>query len=395
MKGTEKEIFVAKTFKGLEEVLGRELLRIDADNVEVLRRAVRFEGDKKLMYRANFELRTALRILKNIDQFKVETVEDLYNGIKNIPWNKYMNIYKTFFIDAFSASDLFNNSEFLAMKSKDAIADFFMEQTKKRPSVKKENPDLIINVHIANNLCTVSLDSSGEPLFKRGYRIATGEAPINEVLAAGMIYLSGWKSQTHFIDPMCGSGTLPIEAAMQAYQIPAQIKREEFGFFKWRNFDKQLWEEVKRYSISRILTKGDRNIRIIGSDISENMIKIAQQNIKNAGLGKFIELEKSSFSNFKTPEGNKIIIMNPPYNERLKKLNINEFYSQIGNKLKASFINSKAWIITSNNLALKNIGLAPSKKITLNNGALESKFACFEIYLGSKKQKYQIKDGKK
>ena len=382
---TNKEMYdlVAKTFKGLENVLAIELKNLGASDIKVLNRAVSFKGDKALMYKTNLWLRTALTILKPIRTFKTRNEADLYKGISEIDWSEYLNVDDTLCIDATVSSPYFNNSQFVALKAKDAIVDQFRTKFGKRPSIDTEKPTIVLNIHLTEDDCDVSIDSSGESLHKRGYRVNSTIAPLNEVLAAGMILLSGWEGKSNFIDPMCGSGTLPIEAALIGYNIPPGIFRKEFGFEKWKDFDSDLFETVYNDDSE----SADFKHRIIGSDISGGTIRIATDNAKNAFLGNKITFEVKSFESY-TPslEGGTVMI-NPPYGERLKKTNMQEFYQLIGNQLKRNFAGYDVWLISGNKEALDFLGLHPSKKIVLFNGAIECKFQNFNIYEGSLKAK--------
>jgi len=377
---------VAKTLAGLENVLADEIRALGAESVLVERRAVSFIGDQELMYKANFHLRTAIKILKPIAEFEVTNRDELYDHAKEIPWTNYLALGKSFAIDATVQSEMFVNSMFASLRVKDAIADQFREATGKRPSVNADDPDIRINVHLMNNHCTLSLDSSGESLHKRGYRIGQGEAPLNEVLAAGMILLTGWHGEKDFLDPMCGSGTLLIEAAMIAKGIPPGIYRKSFGFEQWPDFNEKLFEEIYNGEYEK-----EFNGKIIGSDISPMDIAIARNNVKNASLSKVIELQVQDFIKIEPPFDNGIIIMNPPYGERMKPQSISELYSSVGNTLKNKFAGFEAWIISSSEDGLKSIGLKPAKKIELYNGALACSFRCFELFKGTHKDAVIIK----
>lgn len=377
---------VAKTLAGLENVLASEIRALGAESVSVERRAVSFIGDQEMMYKANFHLRTAIKILKPIAEFEVTTRDELYDHAKNIPWTKYLALGKSFAIDSTVQSEMFVNSMFASLRVKDAIADQFREATGKRPSVNSDDPDIRINVHLMNNHCTLSLDSSGESLHKRGYRIGQGEAPINEVLAAGMILLTGWHGEKDFLDPMCGSGTLLIEAAMIAKGIPPGMYRKSFGFEQWPDFDQKLFGEIYNGDYEK-----EFDGKIIGSDISAMDIALAKANVKNASLSKVIELQVQDFIKMEPPFANGIIITNPPYGERMKPQSITELYTSIGNTLKNRFAGFEAWIISSSEDGLKSIGLKPAKKIDLYNGALACSFRCFELFRGTHKDSVIIK----
>jgi putative N6-adenine-specific DNA methylase len=374
---------IAKTFKGLEDVLANELTQLGAKDIQVLNRAVAFRGDNAMMYKANLWLRTALKVLKPIQVFNARNEIELYKGIAQIDWSEYMNVDDTLAISTVVSSPYFNHSQFVALKAKDAIVDQFRSKFNKRPSIDTTNPTVFLDIHLVEDECSVSMDSSGESLHKRGYRLNSTIAPVNEVLAAGMILLSGWDGESNFIDPMCGSGTLPIEAALIGYNIPPGIFRKEFGFEKWKDFDADLFEEVYNDDSNG----KDFKHKIIGSDISSGAIRISSENVKNAFLTNKINLEVKAFESMVPPEGGGMVIMNPPYGERLKKDNIQDFYQLIGNTLKRHYSGFEVWMISGNKEALEFVGLHPSKKLTLFNGAIECKFQRFSMYEGSKRQK--------
>lgn len=374
-------IYIAKTFQGLEDVLYDELKKIGAENIKKERRAVSFEGDLALMYRANIWLRTASRILQTIATFEANDADTIYNEVKKIDWHQYISVNQTFVINSTVYSETFRNSQFVSYRTKDAIADYFNEKYGKRPSVRVTNPDIYINIHISNNICTVSLDSSGESLHKRGYRTVQTKAPINEALAAGMIMLSGWNGKSNFVDFMCGSGTLLIEAALIALNIPPGIYRKKFAFENWNNFDRELFEEI----FNDESQEREFDHKIYGYDLSSKAIEIAQSNIKSAGMSKYIELKAANIADFESPQGEKCtIISNPPYGERLLDNNIIKLYNTLGQILKHRCQGIDTWIISSNIDLLKAIGLKPSKRIELLNGSLECEFWKFEIFSGKR-----------
>lgn len=378
---------VAKTLYGMEGLLSDELRMLGASNVTAGNRNVSFEGDTGFMYKANLCCRTAVKILKPIAAFNVFNEEGLYKGVKNIRWEDYVDADESIAIDATVYSKEFTHSKYVALKSKDAIVDRFREQSGIRPDVDLEHPALRINIHIDRNICTVSLDSSGESLHKRGYKVASGYAPLNEILAAGMIMLSGWSGQCDLIDPMCGSGTILTEAAMIACNIPANLNRDEFGFENWKDFDADLYETIENAALKRIK---DFSHKIIGYDKDPVMVSKAKQNIKSANLQEFVRIEQQDF--FKTrKEGDRpvFLMFNPPYDQRLSIDDVQRFYGNIGTTLKHGYPGSKAWMITANMEALKSVGLRPSKKIKLFNGKLESRLVAYELYEGSKKAKKQ------
>ncbi len=373
---------VAKTLFGLEEVLETELKNLGAINVKKGVRNVRFEGDKGFMYKANLSLRTAIKILKPIKQFKIFNEDDLYKKIYAIKWENFLDNKGSLAVDATVHSSRFTHSKFIALKTKDAIVDRFRDQTSKRPNVDLDYPDLRINIHIEESLCTVSLDSSGQSLHKRGYKTATNIAPINEVLAAGMLLLSGWDGQSHFLDPMCGSGTLLIEAAMIACNIPPNLNKKEFGFERWKDWDVDLFEKIEESVLNKI--RGFE-YAIIGYDKAPSAVRKAQDNVKNANLEEFIKIEQLDFFNSEKPvDGHLHMVFNPPYGERLS-IDIPRFYSSLGDTLKQNYQDTQAWFIVSDFEAIKNVGLRPSRKIKLYNAKLEAKLLKYEIYSGTKK----------
>lgn len=376
---------VAKTLFGFEDLLANELIQLGAQEVTTGVRNVSFVGDKGFMYKANLALRTAIKILKPIHTFKVNNEKDLYDQIYKMDWTPYLKPTGTLAVDATINSTVFKHSLFIAQKTKDAIVDKFRNTTGERPNVDLRFPDLKVNVHIDRNTCNISLDTSGESLHKRGYKTATNIAPINEVLAAGLIMLSGWDGQSDFMDPMCGSGTILAEAAMIACNIPPNLMRAEFAFERWQDWDVDLFEKIEASLLNKTR---DFHHRIIGFDKAPSAVAKAKENIKNAKLDDFIEIKNEDF--FKTQkggEGKLHIVFNPPYGERLD-IDMENFYKQIGDTLKQNYPNTDAWLITSNLDALKHVGLRPSRKIHLFNAKLEARLVKYEMYAGSKKGKY-------
>lgn len=387
MKQQADFLMLAKTFKGLEEVLAQELIELGANDVQLERRAVSFRGDKALLYRTNLCLRTAIRILVPIASFKAKDTDALYDQVKALNWSQYMTADQTFAIDATVYSESFRNSRFVTYRVKDAIADYWIDKAHKRPSVSTQIPDILLNVHVANEQVTISLDSSGESLHKRGYRVATTEAPISEVLAAGMLLLAGWKGQSDFYDPMCGSGTLLIEAALIARNIAPGVFRSSFAFEKWPDFDADLWNDIYNDDSN----ERDFTHHIYGSDASFYAIQQAAKNVKSAGVAKDIELKQIRMEEIKEvhAEGT-LVMLNPPYGERLKSnKEMEDLYSAIGTTLKHQFTGSTAWIISSNVEAMKCIGLKPSKKYHLLNGELDCQFNKYELFQGKRKDNDQ------
>lgn len=374
---------VAKTMPGLETELARELLKIGARNIEEHRRAVSFVGDKGTMYKANYLLRTALRILMPVEQFEARTEQELYDGIRRIDWEQWMGPDDTLAVDATANSEFFDHTFYLAQKTKDAIVDQFRDKHGRRPSVEKFSPTLRINIHVNETAVTVSLDSSGDSLHKRGYREDTGRAPLNEVLAAGMLALSGWNKRSRLIDPMCGSGTLLIEAALLATNVPAGWFRESFGFQRWRDYEPELWEKITEGAISRI---NNETVEILGSDVSYNVLRKARENIKLAKVDDIVKTACQDFFDSEPPEqGAGMLILNPPYGERMAQDDVATLYKQIGDTLKKKYAGYQAWMITSNPDGLRAVGLRPSRKIALWNGPLECRFVRYDLYEGTKK----------
>ena len=372
---------IAKTFSGLEDVLAKEVKRIGGKNVRRGKRAVFYDGDLELIYKSNYHLRAALRILKEIEHFNFKNVDQFYLKCKKIKWQNYFTVDQNFVINSVVVNSRdFRNSMFASLKVKDAIADYFRENFGKRPSVDTDNPDIIINVHIFQDNCTLSIDSSGESLHKRGYRVKQGEAPLNEVLAAGMIYISGWLGNSDFMDPMCGSGTLPIEAAMIAQNIPAAKFRKEFAFQLWNDFDPLLWEKV-----TEPVEKREFRHKIYASDISGSNLLNAQTNARRALVFNKIQFACTDFKDLNINLNNATILTNPPYGERLRENDLDGLYSMIGERLKHQYAGNSAWILSSAFESLKFVGLKPSQRIDLFNGPLKCKYNNYRLFEGKGK----------
>ena len=373
---------VAKTFFGFEEILAKELLQLGAQQIKPGNRMVSFVGDLGFLYKANLCLRTALKILKPIHAARVQDEAALYQLFYDFAWEDYLDVDSKFVIDSVVHGTLFTHSQFASQKAKDGLVDQFRDRYSERPSVDLNRPDLRINLHLQEDFCTISLDSSGASLHHRGYRTATNIAPLNEVLAAGLIQLSGWKGNTDFLDPMCGSGTIVIEAAMFASNIPANINRKQFAFEKWTDWDADLFEKIQESQLTKIKNPG---ILIKGSDKAPSAIEKATINVDNANLSEFITLEKKDFFQIdKETSGPLHLLTNPPYGERLDG-DVNALYQGIGDAFKQSFPNTQSWLISSNMQALKCVGLRPSRKIKLFNGKLESRLMFYPIYEGTKR----------
>ena len=381
---------VAKTFHGLEEVLAKELTELGASNIEIGNRMVAFTGDKALMYKANFCLRTAIRILKPIKHFKANNADEVYENVKSIAWENYLDNSKSFAVDAVVFSNEFRHSKFVAYKVKDAIVDYFRDTTGERPSVRINHPDVLLNIHIAEDRCTLSLDSSGESLHRRGYRQEAVEAPLNEVLAAGMILMTGWKGECDLIDPMCGSGTIPIEAALIARNIAPGVFRKEFAFEKWVDFDQDLFDSIYNDDSQ----EREFSHKIYGYDNNPKANEIATHNVKAAGLSKEIVLKLQPFQQFEQPQEKSIIITNPPYGERISTDDLLGLYKMIGERLKHAFAGNDAWILSYRDECFDQIGLKPSVKVELYNGSLECQFRKYQLFDGKYKAFRQENDGK-
>jgi putative N6-adenine-specific DNA methylase len=372
---------IAKTLAGLEGVLTKELENLGAQNIEPLNRAVAFEGDQALMYRANLELRTALRVLKPVKKGKVKTEEDLYRLVRTVDWSQYMKVNDTLAVDGVTNSDFFTHSKYVALKTKDAIVDQFRDATRRRPNVNVYAPRLRVNVHIYKDECTIALDSSGDSLHKRGYRLSSVEAPINEVLAAGMVLLSGWEADRPLLDPMCGSGTLLIEAGLIATHSAPQLNREYFGFKRWPDYDEALWLEILENAKKCVRPSP---VPILGSDKDFKAVRLTEQNAVAAGLEGVIEVQRKKFEKLIPTVEEGLILTNPPYDERLSEADIGAFYEMIGDQLKQNFTGFDAWIISSNREGFKRVGLKSAQKIPLFNGALECRFVKYELYAGTR-----------
>ena len=376
---TQQFEIIAKTFMGLEPVLAKELTQLGANDVQIGRRMVSFKGDKELLYRANFQLHTAIRILKPIKHFKALSADDVYEGVKDIDWSEIIGIDKTFAVDSVVFSEEFRHSKFVAYKVKDAIVDQFREKTGQRPNISISNPDIRLHIHIAEDQCTLCLDSSGESLHRRGYRQESVEAPLNEVLAAGMILMTGWHGETDFIDPMCGSGTLLIEAALIARNMAPGLFRKEYAFEKWPDFDRELFDTIYNDDSQ----EREFNHHIYGYDVDIKAVNTARLNVKAAGLTSDITIEEQDFKNFTQPKNKSIMVTNPPYGERISTNDLLGTYKMIGERLKHQFIGNEAWVLSYREECFAQIGLKPSIKIPVFNGSLECEF-----------RKYQMFDGK-
>ena len=374
--------YIATTFQGLEEVLAKEIADLGGSVTQIYTRAVGFTGDKRFLYKANLHLRTAIRILLPLARFEAISEHQLYNEVYNINWLEHLDVSQTIAVQSAINSPHFNHSQYVALKVKDAIVDKFKNKINDRPNVNTQNPDVRIHIHISGSVASLLLDSSGDSLHKRSYRIATTEAPINEILAAGLVLLSGWKGETIFVDPMCGSGTIAIEAAMIAKNMAPNINRSSFGFQRWKNYDEALWESVRQEAIDQ---EKEADHWIFAHDIDQRAIETARKNIEKAGVDDSIKSAVKSFEHTPLPHGG-MMITNPPYDHRLSVDDVNAFYRTLGDALKQHYSGYTVWILSANKDAMKHIGLKASRRLTLHNGALECKYYQYEMYSGSKKK---------
>ncbi len=384
MKGLNRNYtLIVRTMAGLEEILAGELKQAGATGLEILNRAVKCQGDNQVMYAANYRCRCALRVLSVVKEFEAENETELYRGARNFPWENLIDAGNTIAVHAIVNQSRITHSHYAALKVKDAIADRFRKIENRRPSVDVENPDLRIQLHLHKSHATLLLDSSGDSLHKRGYRRIQGEAPLSEVLAAGMIMLAGWDGSSLLLDPMCGSGTILCEAAMIAKKIPPGYFRKSFGFMRWKDYDASLWDDIRRKANLEIQAL---SAPVVGSDVNQRTLFAASENIEAAGLTDDIILKQVAFEDSSPPSSNSgFIITNPPYGERIKKNDLHAFYKMIGDVLKNKYAGYSAWLITSDFDALKRVGLKPSQKLTLYNGPLECRYVKYDLYSGSRK----------
>lgn len=374
--------YIAKTLYGLEEILASELKTLGAEEVKVLNRAVSFHGPRSLLYRVNYNSRLALSVLQPVAEFGIAGRDDLYNGAVSAEWDRYLDPSMTFAVTAVVNSPHFTHSGYAALVVKDAIADFFRRLTQKRPSVDQRSPDLLVNLHISNNDVTISLDSTVIPLYRRGYRRGQAEAPLSEVLAAGIITLTGWKAETPLADCMCGSGTIPAEAGLIACNIAAGRFRKDFGFMKWKDFDPALFRSV-RFDAEKKERKSP--VKIFAGDISPDAVRIARMNIRSAGLDDVVEVSERDFLKSLPPFESGTLIMNPPYGHRLGGDDMGRFYGELGSVLKHSYMGYTAWIFSGDLVSLKEVALKPFRKFDLLNGDIECRLSGYELYHGSRK----------
>lgn len=375
----EKEFeLIAKTFQGLEEILARELTEIGANNIQIGRRVVSFTGTRETVYRANYALRTAIRILKPLKHFKASNADEVYDAVKNYDWGSMLDLKTTFAVDSVVYSENFRYSKFVAYKVKDAIVDYFREAYGQRPNISVTNPGIRFHIHVSDDDCTLSLDSSGESLHKRGYRVATVDAPMNEILAAAMVMLTGWQGECDFIDPMCGSGTIAIEACMLARNIAPGRFRKEYAFEKWPDFNADIFEAVKKeYEIERPFEH-----MIYAYDNDPKAVAATKANVEAAGMSKDFAIACSDFRSFTQPVEKAIMVTNPPYGVRISTANLLGLYRTIGERLKHQFVGNEAWIISNHEECFDSIGLKPSLKIPLFNGSLDCQLQKYQIFSG-------------
>lgn len=378
---------IAKTLFGLEDILADELTSLGAQKIRTMNRSVEFFGDKHLLYKANLWCRTATRILKQTHQFRASGAHQLYRNVRRIDWGKYLRVNQTFAIDAVIVNSGFDNTLYVAQKTKDAIADHFRLKTGERPSVDLKQPDIRINIYINQGECTLAIDSSNEPLFKRGYRGEVGKAPLNEVLAAGLVLQSGWDQKSSFVDAMCGSGTIVIEAALMARQIAPGLTRRKFGFMNWPDYDKEMFDDICNHARTEIIPKLD--FEIVGADIKSSQVDVAIDNARRAGVGEDIDFRQSQLIDLIPPPPPGVLIVNPPYGDRLAVNEINDSYHLMGDAFKKNFTDYDAFVFTGNLSAAKHIGLRTSRRIEMYNGPIECRLLKFEMYRGSRKTKLE------
>ncbi len=375
-----------KTFFGLEEVLKEELEELGYSDIKILNRAVQVQGTWRDVYFLNLNIRCAITVLVEIESFFVRSEEDLFKKASKIDWTKYFDIDKTFAVKGAVFSDIFNHTQYPFLLVKDAIVDTFREKYKERPDVNVKAPQVLFDVYINDKNVTISLNTSGVPLFQRGYRQTAGEAPLNEVVAASLIRMSGWDRKSNFIDPFCGSGTLLIEAGMLAANIPSNIERQHYAFKNFLNYNPSVWNEVYEEANSKC---SSLPCNIVGYDIEPDMIMKAKRNLRGVAVGRFINAEISSFQEIKNIEDAPgVMVTNPPYGERIGD-NIEEMYSELGDFMKGSMKGYVCWVISASEEGFKSIGLRPERRIKLYNGDLECSFRKFSIYEGSKRAKFQ------
>ncbi|HQF29213.1 MAG TPA: THUMP domain-containing protein [Bacteroidia bacterium] len=377
---------VVSTYAGLEELLAKELRQLGGRDVEIHTRAVSCVGDKGFMYKVNFCSRLALRVMVSLTSFNIKDGDDLYREVAAIDWTEFMKVSQTFAVRCTLNSELFDTNLYPALKVKDAIADSFRSNGGKRPDVEKENPDLEVMVFINRERCTILLNSSGESLHRRGYRAEVDKAPLSEVLAAGIIMLSGWEPHKPLVDFMCGSGTIPIEAALMAANIPPGTFRKQFAFEKWPDFDEALYKTIREKQIERI---NDNPVRIYGNEINRFVIAKAEENVRNAGVEDMVQLSLGDFNDFERPSGNGVVIINPPYGEKLQPEDLEALYKSIGDRFKKHYAGYKAWIFTGSPEGAKAVGLRSNRKIKLFNGPIECRLLGYELFEGSKKDMYK------
>ena len=374
---------VAKTLTGLEELLAAELVSIGAQDVTVLKRAVGFRGDTTLLYRANVECRLATRILVPITSFRAGDRDELYRGVREVDWSEYLDREATFAVDVVVHNSRFKNSHYVALRTKDAIVDTLRAKTGSRPSVDLNNPSLRLNLYLAGTEASLALDSSGDPLHKRAYRREAGAAPLNEVLAAGIVALTGWNGAAPLVDPMCGSGTIVIEAAMKARRIVPGLTRKRYGFMRWKDYDAARYERIIEAARTRVLS--DLEAPIVGIDRDASVVRAAQANARRAGVADDVELRCMSLEGLRPPPGPGVVVTNPPYGERLKPAHLRELYTSLGDALKKRYNDYKAYVFTANLEAAKAVGLRTSERTVLFNGPLEGRLLTYELYSGSRK----------
>lgn len=371
--------YFATVARGLEEIAAEELKQLGAIAPMAEFTGVRFQGDKSLLYRVNLWARTIFRVLMPIAEIKSYNAQQLHKNVKNFAWEDYLAPHQTFAVNCTGGNQNLNHTHFTALQIKNAIVDRQRQDTGKRSDIEVKNPDILINAHIRENRCILSLDSSGSSLHRRGYRPIVGTAPLKETLAAALLEIAQWQPDLPFLDPFCGSGTLPIEAALKSLNIAPGLYHQRFGFQSWQDFDRDLWEklvtEAKESQLSQLTAP------IFGSDRDLDVLESARLNADSCGVGDRISFNQTDLPNLESPADKGIIICNPPYGKRLgDEQELGDLYKLLGDVLKQRFKGWTAYILSGNKALTKQIGLKTSRRIPLYNGSLPCTLLKYELY---------------
>ncbi len=370
--------------RGLEDIFLKELLSINATDLEKVDGGILFAGDHEVLYRANISSRIATRIMCLVKKGIYEKEEDIFQSALEINWDSWFDVNKTIKVTTTAIKCPLKSVDFMTLRIKDAICDFFREKFAKRPNVDIREPDIKVHLFLERNNFAIYLDASGDPLYQRGFRKASVEAPIKENLAAGIIKLSGWEPGQAFFDPMCGSGTFLIEAALIATNQPPGLKRD-FGFMQWKNFDKLLFESLKKSYQNMIIRQ--KFLRIYGSDKDLRAVRVSKKNLVLAGFENNIQLACQEFNEIKPPLDEGVLVTNPPYGERIGEDEaLNNAYPEWARTLKQSFAGWRAYFLTNDFNMPKLMRLAPSKKTPLFNGALDCRLFEIKMVAGSNRK---------